>query len=320
MDEEEYQSENYRIINDIGEEINDPDLSLGYLKLDNLLIADLPKIWHYEVDFFLFEDGYKYIPVSRDDPHVRTIDPTVPIFGYNDLEESGRKISGILTKQVVDQEAVKQYETVYRYIRYTEEELIMRGLPARITASEQNIDNLSLDFLDLVEVTAELSGSNIEERVDDLMLQLDDTNSRIDTTEDRITHTENRISTTENRISTTENQIINTKDRILNAESRITSTESQVTNIEDLTLNIQNRVNNAESNITNAENRITITENQIIDNENRITDTELTVEDLLLFIADLAGGADEESFEEEESENISPEENSEDTPLEEENL
>lgn len=189
--------ETYRIINDVGEEIIDPDLSLGYLKLDTILIADLPEISHYEVDFFLFDDGYKYFPVSANDPHVRVIDPSIPLFSYNDLEQNGKEISGILTKKIIDQAATKQYETVYRYIEYTEEELTMRGLPSRMDSVEDNLDYLNLDLSDLIEITAELSGSDVEERVDAITTRIDDAESQIINTQSRVTNTENRITDTE---------------------------------------------------------------------------------------------------------------------------
>lgn len=124
--------------NEAGQKIDESeaDLSKGHLDPDKLFVKhhdavpEQKQVSHYEVSKFYFTDGTSYAPESQDDPHINKIDADNGVFAYvaQDGEEE-KTCQGIDLKQVIDiehadaQEAYDEYQEIYRYILYTEEEL-----------------------------------------------------------------------------------------------------------------------------------------------------------------------------------------------------
>lgn len=113
-----------RIIDENGKEIASPDLSLGYLVEDKILIAhheeiaDVEEKWHYET-VKVYNNGGKDV--------IKVID-----------------VPGVEAKEAWD-----EYETIQRYIRYTEQELAEReeakknSLESRVSIVEFDVANLT---------------------------------------------------------------------------------------------------------------------------------------------------------------------------------
>lgn len=87
-----------RILNEFGDEITNPDLSLGFLKEEKIFVANHPATdavveqWHYET--------------------------------IAEYPNGGKDVVKVIDIPGADaQEAWDEYETVQRYIPYTEEEL-----------------------------------------------------------------------------------------------------------------------------------------------------------------------------------------------------
>jgi hypothetical protein len=163
--------------------IIDPDLEKGYLQFEKVKIEEIPQKSHYEVRRFYFEDGTSYTPTGLDDPHVNIISQNPPRFNYIDVEEKGKTIRGQEIIPVIDQHAETIYQDIYRYIEYTEEEYRIHQAPKRVDVVEQditfindNLDSINTDVSDLIEVTADLSGSDLDSQIEDVKLNVDDLN------------------------------------------------------------------------------------------------------------------------------------------------
>lgn len=155
-----------RILDEQGQEIalEDVDLSLGYLKEEELFIESRPEIKHYRVLRFNFNDNSSYTPTSENDPHIQVIDAAAGKFSYLPEEGETRSVKGMSIGLVIDQEAQDIYETIQRYILYTEEELVQRTLPERMTSAEETIEETGLTIEDLILLMAEvLGGEDIPE-------------------------------------------------------------------------------------------------------------------------------------------------------------
>lgn len=154
-----------RIIDINGQELTpeEADLTLGYLREEELLIADIPEQSHKFVGAFYFDDHTRYIVESEDDPHVKIISSSLGFFDYIPDEGETRKMRGMDIIKVIDTPASKEYETILRYLLYTEEELIQRGLPARMDTAEESIEETNVNLDDIVLLLAEVLGGDSEE-------------------------------------------------------------------------------------------------------------------------------------------------------------
>ena len=156
-----------RIIDIDGQELNpeDIDLSLGYLQEEEILIADISEQSHKFVSEFYFDDHTRYTVESEDDPHVKIISSSLGYFDYIPDEGETRKLRGINVVKVIDVPASKEYETIQRYHLYTEDEIIQRELPDRVTSAEEVLQETNLTVEDLVLLLAELLGTEEEEPI-----------------------------------------------------------------------------------------------------------------------------------------------------------
>ena len=136
----------------------DIDLDLGYLKETKVLTKILPEIYHYKVLSFVFDDGTSYIPADENDPHIRVIDASLGKFEYIPSEGDDREVKDIKLDIVIDQPSSEHYEIVYHYIPYTEEELVQRSLPNRVTSAEETLKETGLTVEDLILLMAEVLG------------------------------------------------------------------------------------------------------------------------------------------------------------------
>lgn len=153
-----------KILNEQNEEILEEnlDLNLGYLVDDKIFIAHheaTPGQYHYEVEYFTFDDDTVYNVTGQDDPHLIIKDKYAGEFEYDSLDETEtRKCNGINYVPVYDTEPQPEwdeYEDIKRYILYTEEELqiiakrqatetFLESAPGRLSATEESVSDLSL--------------------------------------------------------------------------------------------------------------------------------------------------------------------------------
>ena len=117
-----------RILDIDGKELKSPDLSLGYLTEEKILIAHHEAVeaveeqWHYETTA-VYPNGGKDIAKVIDVPGVEA------------------------------REAWDEFETVQRYIPYTDEELEERNRPtleSRVETLETTTDDMILLMADLI--------------------------------------------------------------------------------------------------------------------------------------------------------------------------
>lgn len=167
-----------RILDEWGIELNkdDIDLSLGHLVPEQVFMKKheptekTEEVYHYVVQTFYFEDGSKMSIDSEDDPHVKVIDDQLGRFEYVDQGE-GKIFRGADIVKVIDTEAIMpnegwdEYETINRYVPYTEEELaaqkneieqekkkndfLITG-PDRLTNTELSLDDLILLMAEMI--------------------------------------------------------------------------------------------------------------------------------------------------------------------------
>lgn len=143
-----------RILNEEGVEINpeDVDLSLGYLKEEEIVVDSHEEQHHYSVGNFYFKDNTSYHVESENDPHLEVIDAETGIFKYVPQEgEEEKEIRGMDIILIIDQEAGVDTEIIQRYILYTEEELIQRSLPERMDNAEETLQETSEEVENLVQ-------------------------------------------------------------------------------------------------------------------------------------------------------------------------
>ena len=117
-----------RILDLNGMELENPDLSLGYLTEEEILIAHheaveaVPEQWHYETAA-VYENGGRDVKKVIDIPGVEARD------------------------------AWDEYETVQRYVPYTDEELAEHNRPtlaSRVGVLETTTDDMILLMADLI--------------------------------------------------------------------------------------------------------------------------------------------------------------------------
>lgn len=166
----------YHILDENGNEIENPDLSLGHLEREELIEYHngVPEQGHYYVSFIELTNGER-IFFKENDPRIEITDPKKGTFKYLPAQDDPSiKIKGATVRYVIDQRKIDPYETketILRYILYTEEELSNRIFLAE---GPERLDNVETDTSDLLEVVADLAGSDIEERVQDAQETLDD--------------------------------------------------------------------------------------------------------------------------------------------------
>ena len=188
-----------RILDKQGQEISleDVDFSLGYLKQEELFIESLPEIKHYRVLRFNFDDNSSYIPTSENDPHIQIIDAVAGKFSYLPDEGETRSVKGMSIGLVIDQEAHDVYETIQRYILYTEEELVQRELPNRVLNLEDSTKNLDQNIKEVKEdmetnnETINNSLTELHENVQEAQNDIKDTNSSITATNENVQRIQN---------------------------------------------------------------------------------------------------------------------------------
>ena len=154
-----------RILDEQGQEITieEVDLSLGYLVEEELLIEHIPYQSHYAVGHIYFDDGSVFTPASEDDPHIAVIDAARGIFRYIPQEgEESHPVKGMDIKLIVDHEEKDVYETIQRYKLFSEDEMVQKTLPGRMTAAEETLAETGLTIEDLILLMAEVLGGNEE--------------------------------------------------------------------------------------------------------------------------------------------------------------
>lgn len=167
--------------NDVEIPESEIDYELGKVELDSKVIEhheaveEVPRITHYTVDTFYFDDDTSLTMESEDDPHIKVIDNKAGVFEYVDQGE-GKVYFGADLKEVVDQEyvapqeAYDEIEEFYRWIPYTEEELEEQRKNREIAEKRQEFIENGADRLDSVETDL----SNTTEQVDSLGAELGD--------------------------------------------------------------------------------------------------------------------------------------------------
>lgn len=120
-----------RILDEAGEEIRNPDLKLGYLTEENILIAHhervewVPEQWHYET--------------------------------VEEYPNGGKDVERVIdVPGVEEKEAWDEYETILRYVPYTQKELEKRNAPTL----EERVGILEETSEDMILMMAELIGGN----------------------------------------------------------------------------------------------------------------------------------------------------------------
>lgn len=109
-----------RIIDMYGEDLDSPDLSLGYLTEEEILIAHheaveaVPEQWHYETTA-VYENGGRDVKKVIDVPGVEA------------------------------REAWDEFETIQRYVPYTEEELAAMEEARNKPTQQDDVDAMMID-------------------------------------------------------------------------------------------------------------------------------------------------------------------------------
>lgn len=167
-----------KIYNEMGVEItrDDVDNDLGHLSTERRVkehheaTSYIPREIHYEPKTFYFDDGSSYECVDGiNDPHVKVVDKIQGIFQYKNDDGDIAPFKGLDIDEVVDQEEVQEkeayddYEDVYIYKLYTEEEI------AEHKAYEEKIERQQT-FLENGPDQLDINTSSIE----DLTLMLSD--------------------------------------------------------------------------------------------------------------------------------------------------
>ncbi len=160
-----------RIFDEQGQELDleNIDLSLGYLKNEKLFLQHSPRITHYKVNCFIFDDNSHYYPVDENDSHIKVINAEKGQFDYIPDKDETRVLKGAAIGLVVDKEAEDIYEDIQRYILYREDELELRELPSRmnnaedsIVETQENLEEANLNIEDLILLMAEILGGEEE--------------------------------------------------------------------------------------------------------------------------------------------------------------
>lgn len=166
----------YEIYNENDELITNPNLELGYLKLEDKIIyhEGIPEKGHYYVSYIELNTGESFF-LQENDERIEFTNPEIGTFKFLPVEEDPAiKIKSATVRYIIDQEKIDAWEESYkilRYILYTENELANQKFLAEAPERFEMLEN---DTSDLFEVVADLAGSDIEERVADTQETVDD--------------------------------------------------------------------------------------------------------------------------------------------------
>lgn len=163
----------YIILDENDEVIADPDLTLGHLKKEKIIrhVDAVPAVTHRWITAVYFKDNTALYPKDGD-PHIVTEGSKI-YFRFLP-EETPKEIRGQVFSDIIDtpgEPARDEEQIIYRYILYTGQELADREF---LDATPARLDTIESDAENLVEVVAELAGSDIEERVGEAQETLDD--------------------------------------------------------------------------------------------------------------------------------------------------
>lgn len=155
------EEEKIRYLDVDGNEINEADIDLekGRIQSEQLFVKHHDEIEaksevvHYSVSKFYFEDGTELEVSGNDDPHVKVIDEKEGIFQYVDCGEGkiyfGADLNSVVDEEQVDpKEAWDEYETIYRYTLYTDEELAEKKAAQEAMQKQQEFIENGPDKLD----------------------------------------------------------------------------------------------------------------------------------------------------------------------------
>lgn len=166
----------YHILDENDIEILNPDLELGHLEKDELIIyhAGSPEIGHYYVNYIELNTGESFF-LKENDPRVKITNSTTGAFKYLPSEEDPSiQIKSASVRYIIDQQKIEPWEekeTILRYILYTEEELANRIF---LSQGPDRLQIVESDTSDLLQVVADLAGSDIEDRVQTTQETIDD--------------------------------------------------------------------------------------------------------------------------------------------------
>lgn len=159
--------QNNCIYDEFDVEIVDPDLDLGYLKNEEITYyhAGSAEQGHYYVSFLELNTGESF-HLQDGDERIEILNPAIGSFKYLPIEDNPSiSIKSAAVRYVIDHPAVPAWnETVkfFRYILYTEKELADQKF---LADGPERLDSVESDTIDLLQVVADLAGSDIEERV-----------------------------------------------------------------------------------------------------------------------------------------------------------
>lgn len=187
-----------RILDENDQELapEDVDLGRGFLKTEEILVEEIPEQSHYFVKQFFFDDWTTYTPTGEDDPHVKTIDAAAGKFEFIPQEgEDSKNLSGMDIGLIIDQPYEERYETVQRYIHYSDYEITQRALPQRMTDMEDAARKLNKSI--------ETTNQNLAE-----------TNLNLDQTQTRLSDTESHLENTDETLEGAQNDLVDVKDNL----------------------------------------------------------------------------------------------------------
>ena len=166
----------YPIYDQDNQKIDNPDLELGHLEKEEIITyhAGSPEVGHYYVNYIELETGESFF-LEENDPRIEITNSTTGAFKYLPSEEDPSvRIKSASVRYIIDQQKIESWEekeTIFRYILYTEEELANRTF---LNQGPDRLNTVESDTNDLLQVVADLAGSDIEERVQTAQETIDD--------------------------------------------------------------------------------------------------------------------------------------------------
>ena len=194
-----------RILDENGQELapEDVDLGRGFLKTEEILIEEIPEQSHYFVKQFFFDDWTTYTPTGEDDPHVKIVDAATGKFEFVPQEgEDSKTLSGMDIGLVIDQPYEERYETIQRYIRYSDYEIAQRALPQRMTDMEDAARELSKTIAATNQSLTETNSN------------LNQTQTRLSDAESHLENTDAALTSTNETLEDAQNNLVDVKDNL----------------------------------------------------------------------------------------------------------
>ena len=145
-----------KILNTLGEIIENPDLSLGYLEeeMHTFISPAVPAKTHNWITGIFFTDGSAYYPDEKDpNNYIEIIDAENKKFKYNNPNDT-RTISGQVISTIIDEPEIPYREDI-------EQVLVFHPYNDLEFSHEETIDDLLLLIADLV-------GNDLEESYDEI--------------------------------------------------------------------------------------------------------------------------------------------------------